>query len=454
VVVCTGYAGLAAAIEAKDAGADVLIIDKAAILGGNSVIASGGYNCADPARQKPQGIEDSPELHYQQTLAGGDFRGDPKKIRYFADNALDGLHWLEKLGVVFEPTVYTIVGAVHPRSHDPIKHGRGAAIIEIMKKQVDDRKIPIRMECSLTGIVRKQPLEGEVLGVQVKERDKVLHIAARRAVVLGTGGFSADVPFRSKYAPQYDEMLPTTNVPWATGEALVYAQDVGGDVIGMDFIQLLVACNYFTKKYGDLANLGVDHAVFLNLDGKRFVAEDARRDVLSGGAMAQKEKMFLWVADDQAGKRYSPERTKLALDKGLCFTAATLEELAKILEEKLKVPSSEFLASITRYNEMVAAGKDTDFGKREINLKPIVKGPFWASPTQAGVHHPMGGLRTVPDSALVLDRNAKAIPRLYAAGEATGGVHGTNRLGGNATTDCIVFGRLAGKNAAREKPRA
>jgi succinate dehydrogenase/fumarate reductase flavoprotein subunit len=183
------------------------------------------------------------------------------------------------------------------------------------------------------------------------------------------------------------------------------------------------------------------------------VAEDARRDVLAGGTMAQKEKMFLWVADDQAAKRYSPERTKLALDKGLCFSAETLEELAKILEDKLKVPSSEFLASIKRYNEMAAGGKDTDFGKREINLKPIEKGPFWASPTQAGVHHTMGGLRNVPDGAQVLDRNAKVIPRLYAAGEAVGGMHGTNRLGGNATSDCIVFGRLAGKNAAKENPK-
>ncbi|MDR2745482.1 MAG: FAD-binding protein, partial [Desulfovibrio sp.] len=129
VVVGTGYAGLAAAIEAKDAGASVLVIDKANIVGGNSVIASGGYNCADPERQKPQGIEDSPDLHYTQTLAGGDFRGEPAKVRYYVDHALDGVKWLEKLGVVFEPKVYTIVGALHPRCHDPINHGRGGAMV-------------------------------------------------------------------------------------------------------------------------------------------------------------------------------------------------------------------------------------------------------------------------------------------------------------------------------------
>jgi len=134
VVVGTGYAGLAAALEAQEAGANVLVIDKATIIGGNSVIASGGYNCADPARQKPQGIEDSPDLHYTQTMAGGDFRAEPAKVRYYVDHALEGLQWLEKLGVVFEPKVYTIVGALHPRSHDPVEHGRGGAIIAVLKK--------------------------------------------------------------------------------------------------------------------------------------------------------------------------------------------------------------------------------------------------------------------------------------------------------------------------------
>jgi flavocytochrome c len=319
---------------------------------------------------------------------------------------------------------------------------------------VDDRQIPVRMECALTGIVRRNPLDGEVLGVQVKEGRGIKHIEAKRAVVLATGGFGADVPFRSKYAPQYDKQLPTTNVPWATGEALTYAQDVGADVSGMDYIQLLVACNYFTKKYGDIANLGVDHAIFVNLKGKRFVAEDARRDILAGSTMAQPEKVFLWVADDRAAKRYTLERIKVALDKELCFTAPTLEELAKILEGKLKVPSADFLASVKRYNELVASGKDSDFGKKEVNLKTLEKGPFWASPTQAGVHHTMGGLRTTPDTAQVLDRYGKIVPRLYAAGEVTGGVHGTNRLGGNATGDCIVFGRVAGQLASKETLRA
>ncbi|MDL2307341.1 flavocytochrome c [Desulfovibrio sp. OttesenSCG-928-C06] len=454
VVVGTGFAGLAAAIEASDAGASVLVIDKAAMIGGNSAIASGLYNCANPKLQKKLGIEDSPELHYQQTLAGGDYRGIPEKVRFYAENALSGLEWLEKMGVEFDPKVFAAVGATYPRSHAPLNNGRGGAIISALKKQADARKITVKMNCALTAVIRDKCIEGEVLGVEVKDGKRVKFIKATRGVVLATGGFGADVSMRSKYAPQYDKDLPTTNVPWATGEAITYAQDVGADVSGMDYIQLLVACNYFTKKYGDLANLGIESAIFLNLDGKRYVAEDARRDILAGSTMNQREKVFIWLADDLAGKRYSLERIQQAVDKGLCFTAPTLEELAKLLENKMKIPAAEILASVKHYNQMVAAGVDKDFGKKKVNLKPLEKGPFWASPTQAGVHHTMGGLCTKTDTAQVIDRHGEIVPRLYAAGEVTGGIHGTNRLGGNATSDCVVFGRLAGQKVAKEKPKA
>ena len=145
VIIGTGYAGLAAAIEAHDAGAKAVIIEKSQIIGGNSVIASGAFNCVDPERQKKQGIEDSIDLHFNQTLEGGDFRGDPKKVRYMVEHGLEGLQWLEKSGVEFEPKVYTVVGALWPRSHDPANKGRGGAIVKVLKDQVNKRKIPILM---------------------------------------------------------------------------------------------------------------------------------------------------------------------------------------------------------------------------------------------------------------------------------------------------------------------
>lgn len=451
LIVGTGYTGLAAAIEAHDAGAKVVIIEKSSVTGGNSVIASGIYNCAEPDVQAKYGIKDSPELHMQQTLAAGDHRGDPEKVKYMTYNALAGRKWLEKQGVGFDEKPYTAVGALWARSFDPVNKGRGASIIRVLKSQVDKRKIPVLLNVKLQAIVREKTLDGAVVGAVVNEKGKNIYFKASKAVILATGGFSADVAMRSKHDPRLGADVPTTNVPTATGEAITMAQNEGAEVHGMDYIQMLIACNYFTKKYGSLANLGVDHALFVNLEGKRFVAEDQRRDVMAEAVLKQKNKVLLWVADERCSKRFSPKITEDIISKELSFRADTLEQLAKILNEKLQVPEKEFMETVAKYNESVRKGQDEQFGKKPENLKSVEVGPFYASPTQAGVHHTMGGLRTEGTTCKVIDRANKIIPRLYAAGEVTGGVHGTNRVGGNATGDCIVFGRNAGINAANEK---
>jgi flavocytochrome c len=451
VVIGTGYAGLAAAITAHDAGAKVVVLEKNRMVGGNSAIASGALNCVDPKRQKAQDIKDSIDLHYQQTISGGDYRGDPINVRYLVEHGLEGLEWLEKLGVEFEPKVYAVVGALWPRSHDPIKGGRGGAIVRALKAQVDKRKIPVLFEHKLSGLNREKPDTGRVLGVEVEHKGKKLNIKAQKGVILATGGFSADVFMRSKFDPRLNKEVPTTNVPTATGESIIYAEDIGADVVGMDYIQGLMACNYFTKKYGSLANLGIDSAIFVNLEGKRFVAEDQRRDVMSEATLVQPKKVLLWVADDTCKKRYVQKQIDGYVEKGLIYKADTLDGLAKTLKEKLGVPPETFLATVKHYNELAQKGEDKEFSKKKTNLKPIVKAPFWASPTQVGVHHTMGGLRISGPTCQVLDRWGKAIDGLYAAGEVTGGIHGTNRLGGNATTDCVVFGRNAGRQAAKGK---
>jgi urocanate reductase len=454
LVIGTGYAGLAAAIEAFDGGSQVVVIEKNPFIGGNSIIASGGYNAVDPERQTRQGIKDSIDLHFQQTLEGGDFKGDPDKVRFMVENALGGLQWLEKMGVEFEPTVYTIVGALWPRSHDPVKKGRGGAIVKALKAQTDKRKIPILLNTKLVAVVREKTLSGPVMGIVVNEKGKDTYFKASKAVVLATGGFSADVAMRSKYAPRLDKDVPTTNVFSATGEAIIAAEDEGADVTGMDYIQLLIACNYFTKKYGSITNLGIDSAIFVNTEGRRFVSEDARRDIMAAAVLKQPKKVLLWIADEKCIKRFNSQTTEKIIADDLSFRANTLEDLAKKLKEKFDIPEATFLATVKKYNEMAKKGQDEEFGKQTTNLKPVEHPPFYASPTQAGVHHTMGGIRTKSTTCEVLDRSGKVIPRLYAAGEVTSGVHGANRLGGNATADCVVFGRVTGIKAAQEKPSA
>jgi succinate dehydrogenase/fumarate reductase flavoprotein subunit len=148
------------------------------------------------------------------------------------------------------------------------------------------------MNVKLKALVRQRPLEGDIMGAVVTEKGKDVFFKAQKAVILATGGFAADVAMRSKHDPRLTAEVPTTNVPTATGEAIVIAENEGADVHGMDYIQMLIACNYYTKKYGSLTNLGVDHALFVNLDGKRFVAEDQRRDVMAEAVLKQKTRSF------------------------------------------------------------------------------------------------------------------------------------------------------------------
>jgi urocanate reductase len=453
VVIGTGFAGFAAAIEAHDAGSNVIILEKNSFIGGNSIIATGAYNAVDPERQENQGIEDSIDLHYRQTIEAGDFKGEPDKVRFLSEHALNGLKWLEDMGVQFESTVYTGIGALWPRTHDPVNKGRGAAIVRALKRQVTHRGIPILMKSGLSAILRERSLEGDVLGVRYVNNEKAMYIRARQAVVICTGGFGADMEMRSQYDPRLTVDIPTTNVRTATGEVIRYAMDIGADIVGMDQIQLLVACNYYTKKYGSLVNLGIDSAIFINKNGVRFVAEDRRRDVLANAILKQPDKMLLWIADEACNKRYKPHLIRKIIKNGYAFTASGPEALGKTLRDKFNIPPETFLRTIRRYNESAKAGIDEDFGKARQNLKPIGEPPLYASPVMAGVHYTMGGLKTGDITCRVLDRHGNTIPHLYAAGEVTGGMHGANRVGGNATAECIVFGREAGMRAAREYPR-
>ena len=195
------------------------------------------------------------------------------------ENALGGLQWLEKMGVEFEPTVYTVIGALWPRSHDPVKKGRGGAICGLSKLKLIRRGIPVLLNNKLVAVVREKSLSGPVMGVVVNQKGKDYYFKASKAVILATGGFGADVAMRSKYDPRLDKEVPTTNVATATGEAIIAAADEGADVSGMDYIQLLVACNYYTKKYGSLTNLGIDSAIFVNTEAKRFVSEESPEEM-------------------------------------------------------------------------------------------------------------------------------------------------------------------------------
>lgn len=471
LIVGSGFAGLTAAIEAKNAGNSVIILEKMPYLGGNSIISAGCYNCVDPDRQKPEGIEDSVELHYEQTIAGGDYKAEPDKVRYLVEHALEGWQWLESMGVKLDKPVFQLYGAVWPRTHST-RYGRkreGAAIIGALYDQVIAKHIPILLQHRMMRIIRKQPLSGRVLGVEVLDGKRKRYFKVKKALLLASGGFCADVRMRIQYDPRYDDRYTTTNHAGATGEVLTMAADIGAAITGMEYIQAVCPTGkdirYTRRPAGvrklsrvnPISGMSTNSTLYLNTKGERIVACDARRDDITEAVMRTPEKVCYVVNDLQglgaSGRIYGEisleDAIKLASKyPNEVFMAETLGELA----QKIGMDPAILEETVNTYNSYVDTKQDPDFNQAAHNLiYKIEIPPFFASSGSPAVHYMCGGLKTDSATCQVIDRMGKPIPGLYAAGEVVGGVHGTNRLGGNAIADCIVFGRLAGKMIAKIK---
>ena len=488
VVVGGGGAGLTAAITAAQQGAEVILIEKAGSLGGNTLIAGQGFNASDPERQantemsealtkelksyleldpadfgafaevletvKTQINEylasgsttlfDSPELHMLHTYMGGKRTGldgtviepDLELARTFATNALDALEWAESIGAEWNDTTSTILGAMWPRSHG-LSNGN---IITILTDAATAEGVEILTDTRGNELIVE---DGRITGVKATTSagaNVTLH--ANSGVVLATGGFSANAPMVAEYNnywPGLSDTMPSTNAPTITGDGIIMAQEVGADLTGMGFAQLMpsshpVDGSLFSGIWGS-----AETQVFVNKEGKRYVNEYAERDVLSKAALEQTDGIFYIICDNKIAKDADVEGMEAA---GNVVVADTLEELA----EKLEIPVDTFVAEIERYNSFVDAQKDDDFGKPLFGEK-IDEAPFVATPRSPALHHTMGGVKIDTDTH-VLSTEGTPIPGLYAAGEVTGGLHAGNRLGGNAMTDFLVFGRIAGENAA------
>lgn len=449
IVVGAGGAGMAAAVKAAQKGAKhVVVLEKLNFPGGNTLISQGFINAADPVRQPKQGIKDSWQHHAEQTLEAGDFRGQKDRVDVLCRNAYPTIEWLESLGMQFKPKVIQIFGALYPRSHVPaLPKGQGYGTV--LSKAAKELGVEVRTGMGVEEIIREKPFEGDVLGVVAKNaKGEIKRIRATRGVVLAAGSFSANKYLRELHDPRVAG-LGTDNLPGATGEVAMAAVRVGGYLVGMDFIQSTPGAPA-GKKMKLLLNFNVNGSIYVDKRGARIVNEGARRDVIRDAVLGTPERYAYTVCDNENFTSYD-EVNRAAIMKGIeageAWTAPTIRELA----QKMGVDPDGLEKTIKRYNDVyVKNQKDEDFGKTAVNLtKRIDQGPFWACYTGMTVHHTMGGLNTNV-KAQVLDWTGAVIPRLYAAGEITGGIHGTNRVGGNAVLDCFVFGQIAGENASQE----
>lgn len=450
VIIGAGGAGLAAAVSAHQNGAKVLVLEKMPKVGGNTIISGAAFNAVDPKRQGKAGIEDSVEKHYTQTYEGGDKLAKPEMVRTLVENAYPAIEWLESLGMQFKDDIFTVLGALWPRSHKPIMP-LGTGYISTYMNYVDAHSdgIEIMLNTKVTELIVEN---GKVTGVKAENAQGAVIASANKGVVVATGGFGANKEMRDKYNKMWPALtnLNTTNHPGATGDGMLMADKIGANLIGMEQIQLLPMGDPVTGSLSGNIEQGVENRIFVNKDGNRFVDEGARRDVMTKALFQQKDA-YMWVILDKHSyptgdtKNNFNETIDQLIAEGRAFKGDTLEELAK----KIGVDPANLVKAVDTFNQAVDK-KITDPTGRTLFADKIDTAPFYAGARVPTVHHTMGGIE-ITTSAQVLDKSGKIIPGLYAAGETTGGIHGSNRLGGNAIPDTVVFGKIAGESAAKAK---
>lgn len=452
VVVGAGGAGFSAALEAKNAGAEVVILEKMPTIGGNTLISGAEMNAANTWVQEKIGLEDSVELFFEDTMKGGDYKANPELVKYLTENATESAEWLhDYVGVNFiEDKLFQFGGHTVKRALIPNDH-TGEDMITKYKMKADELGIPVKTETEATELIVE---DGKIVGVKAKNTaGQDLTFKANKGVILATGGFGANIKMREKYNAEYGAEYLTTDAAGTTGDGIVMAEAIGAQLVDMEYIQTYPVCNPETGVISLLADSRFDGAILVNQEGNRFVEELERRDVISRAILAQPGGYAYQVWTQHIGEiggtlEAHQEEFEMLEKQGLIHKAETIEEAA----EFFNVPVDALKATIERVNTFAANGKDEDFNHRA-GLVAMTEGPFYIQKAVPSIHHTMGGIVIDVDTH-VLDVNGNVIPGLYAAGEVTGGIHGSNRLGGNAIADITVFGRTAGVNARLQKLKA
>ncbi len=482
VIVGAGGAGMTSALTAAEKGAKVIIVESQAVVGGNSVRATGGMNAGDTPYQdnaefgQAAGVEktlasvssyadnevitelaeevrnqwmayqqggtdyfDTVELMQLDTMIGGKGINDPELVEVLAENSAEGIEWLRSYGIDLTNTG-AFGGASVNRIHWPKVDGKktsvGAYMIPLLEDACEaNENITILFETTANEIIM---VDGAAKGIKATGKSGNTVTVNADAVILAAGGFGANLEMVAELKPELEGFM-TTNAPGLKGQGIAMAQAVGAAVVDMEQIQIHPTVQADTAAL-ITEGLRGDGAILVNANGERFIDEVGTRDVVSAAEIAQPGS-YSWLIVDDAMLQASAT-IQGYVKKGFVFSGATYEELAA----QIGVPAETFAATMNTWNGYVAAGSDPDFGRVSFT-NPLDTAPFYAIKVTAGIHHTMGGVK-INTLTQVLSTEGNAIPGLYAAGEVTGGVHGANRLGGNAVSDFVVFGRIAGEEAA------
>lgn len=436
-IIGAGGAGLAAAVKASEAGKSVVILEQMPIIGGNTNRATGGMNVAGTKYQEADGIKDDKQTWYDDTMKGGKNLNDPKLLQTLVDNAPDALEWLNDMGAGL--TKVTLSGGqTNPRIHQPVDGAPvGPVIVEVLSNKLKELNIPILLNTTADSLIEK---DGAIVGVKATDKNMNPFTVTAKSVILATGGFGANAEMVIEYNENL-EGFSTTNHAGATGSGIVMAEEVGADLVDIDQIQIHPTTDPETG-YLFTEGLRGDGAILINKEGKRFTNELLTRDVVSKNILAQTDKVAYLVVNQEM----ADENASLAgyIEDGYATKGETIESLGSESE----IDSSTLATTLKNYTKYVKNKKDEEFDRVHLT-QTLEEGPYYIIPVTPGIHHTMGGLK-IDTQTHVLDKKGNTIKGLYAAGEVTGGVHGGNRIGGNAVADIIVFGRIAGETSASE----
>lgn len=434
-VIGAGGAGMTAAIEAKAAGLNVVILEKMSMAGGNTVKATGGMNAAETPLQKSLGISDTVDSFVEDTMKGGNYVNNETLVRTMAQNSADAVAWLESIGAPLSKLTFS-GGATFKRMHAPEGGAAiGNYIVNTFLNNIESNGIKIIYNTKATEILME---DGKVSGVMAKGKEKNYKIACE-AVILATGGFGAN----EAMVEEYDQSLrgfKTTNAPGATGDGILMAQAVGANVIDMEQIQTHPTVEQETSIMVTESVRG-QGAILVNQKGERFYNELSTRNLVSNAIMKQEGGYAYLIFDQQL--RESLNAVESYIEADIVDEEDNLGELA----DDIDVNPDTLIATVAEWNKTIT-DKGQDLFNRTTGMDTTIsKAPYYAIKVAPAIHHTMGGVE-INTKTEVISTDGKAIPGLFAAGEVTGGVHGANRIGGNAVCDIVVFGRIAAKSAA------
>ncbi len=435
VIIGGGGAGLTAATEAASLGKKIILLEKMGSFGGNTISATGGLNASETSVQKNLGIEDSNDSYYEDTMKGGYNKNNPALVRRMVEESAATVDWLISIGADLTD-VGKMAGSSNKRTHRPQGGAAvGAHLIPVLEKSAKKAGADLRLGSRVTEILRAQ--DGSACGVKVSAENGEYKINAK-AVIIASGGFGAN-PEMVVYYKNELEGFGTTNHRGATGDAFPMVEKFNAALTQMDEIQThptVIPGN------GTMITEAVrgNGAIIVNREGNRFCTEMATRDVMSKAILEQTGKTAYIVFDQDV--RESLKAIEGYVNNGLLAQGDTVEELAV----KIGIPADVFVKTMNEYAKIQESGNDPLGRKANEMPRPLTKGPFYAAEIGPAIHHTMGGI-VINTNAEVLDKDGNVIPGLYAAGEVTGGIHGGNRLGGNAVADICIYGKIAADSA-------